>query len=107
MQKTRKCGILLPLASLPSEEGIGTFGENAYEFIDYIASAGVKIWQILPLLPLSYGNSPYSPCASEAFCHYYIDLQTLKEQGLLTEDRLWRVVFGKDENSQKCVSPFR
>ena len=96
MQKTRKCGILLPLASLPSEEGIGTFGKNAYKFIDYLASAGVKIWQILPLLPLSYGNSPYSPCASEAFCHYYIDLQTLGEQGLLTAEEISSANFGSD-----------
>ncbi len=86
----------MPLASLPSEEGIGTFGKHAYKFVDYIASAGVKIWQILPLLPLSYGNSPYSPCASRAFCHYYIDLNALQKDGLLTEDEIASVNFGDD-----------
>ena len=79
----RKLGILLPLASLPSDEGIGTTGKHAYKFIDYLASADVKFWQVLPLLPLSYGNSPYQPCSSEAFCHYYIDLELLKQDGLL------------------------
>ena len=80
----RKLGILLPLASLPSDEGIGTTGKHAYKFIDYLASADVKFWQVLPLLPLSYGNSPYQPCSSEAFCHYYIDLELLKQDGLLS-----------------------
>ena len=96
MLKNRECGVLLPIASLPSAEGVGTFGKEAYKFIDYISSAGVKIWQILPLLPLSYGNSPYSPCASKAFCHYYIDLETLKNQGVLTEEEISSVDFGND-----------
>lgn len=82
----RQFGILAPISSLPSKEGIGTLGQGAYDFIDYISSAGAKIWQILPLSPLSYGNSPYQPCASEAFCHYYIDLETLKADGLLFDD---------------------
>ena len=88
--------MLLPIASLPSNEGIGTFGKQAYKFIDYISSAGVKIWQILPLLPLSYGNSPYSPCASKAFCHYYIDLETLENQGLLTLDEIYSMPVGNN-----------
>ena len=89
-------GILMPVASLPSKEGIGTFGKGAYDFVDYIAGAGVKIWQILPLLPLSFGNSPYSPCASRAFCHYYIDLEFLKEDGLLTKEEISDCDFGNN-----------
>lgn len=96
MLKNRECGVLLPIASLPSNEGIGTFGKQAYKFIDYISSADVKIWQILPLLPLSYGNSPYSPCASKAFCHYYIDLETLENQGLLTFDEISSMPVGNN-----------
>lgn len=90
----RICGVLMPVASLPSEEGIGTFGKKAYDFVDYIASAGVKIWQILPLLPLSFGNSPYSPCAARAFCDYYIDLEFLKKDGLLTGEEISGCDFG-------------
>lgn len=88
MLNTKKCGVLLPIASLPSNEGIGTFGAKAYDFIDYLHVCGVKIWQILPLLPLSYGNSPYSSNCSRAFCHYYIDLDILAQQGLLTTEEI-------------------
>ena len=57
----KETGILLPVASLPSCTGVGELGTFAYEWIDMIAEAGAGIWQILPLTPLGYGNSPYQP----------------------------------------------
>ena len=62
----RKAGVLLPIFSLPSTEGIGTLGKDAYRFVDWLKKSGVKIWQVLPLLPTSYGDSPYQSCASQA-----------------------------------------
>ena len=57
----RKSGILLPVSSLPSKYGIGCFSKEAYKFIDRLKEAGQAYWQILPLGPTSYGDSPYSP----------------------------------------------
>lgn len=81
----RKAGILMPVASLPSNYGIGDFGRGSFEFIDYMSSCGVKVWQILPLNPLGYGNSPYQPYSSFAGDELYIDLEQLKENGLLSD----------------------
>ena len=55
----RECGMLLPVFSLPSRYGIGSFSREAYEFVDILAQAGQKYWQILPLGPTGYGDSPY------------------------------------------------
>lgn len=87
-EKPRKCGVLLPIFSLPDAYGIGTIGAVAREFIGYLASAGVKVWQILPLLPTSYGDSPYQSVCSYALNYYFIDLQLLKEEGLFTQSEL-------------------
>ena len=87
----REAGILLPLASLPNEFGVGDFGRSAYQFIDCIAAAGVQIWQILPLNPLGYGNSPYQPFSSYAGDDIYISLEKLCEYGLLTEEECYAV----------------
>lgn len=81
----RKSGILMPVASLPSKYGIGSFGKEAYSFVDMLSRAGVGIWQLLPLNPLGYGNSPYQPLSSFAGDESYIDLEFLKKDGLLTE----------------------
>ena len=86
--KPRKCGVLLPIFSFPDAYGIGTIGAVAREFIGYLASAGVKVWQILPLLPTSYGDSPYQSVCSYALNYYFIDLQLLKEEGLFTQSEL-------------------
>lgn len=80
----RKAGILMPLASLPSETGIGEMGNEAYQFIDIMKEMGAGIWQILPLNPLGYGNSPYQPYSSFAGDPIYISLQVLKEEGLIS-----------------------
>lgn len=79
----REAGLLQPVASLPSKFGIGDFGPSAYEFVDLAAKAGVKIWQILPLNPLGFGNSPYQPYSSKAFDEIYISLERLQERGLI------------------------
>ncbi len=79
----RKTGILMPIASLPSKNGCGNFGKESYEFIDLCKKAGIKIWQILPLNPLGYGNSPYQPYSSYAMDDIYISLDWLKEKGLI------------------------
>lgn len=79
----RCAGILLAVSSLPSKYGIGDFGIEAYKFIDDLAKADFKIWQILPLNPLGFGNSPYQPYSSKAMDELYISLDLLKKDGLL------------------------
>lgn len=80
----RQTGILMPLSALPSQTGIGELGSSAYQWIDMMKENGVKIWQILPLNPVGYGNSPYQPYSSYAGDELYISLEILQEEGLLT-----------------------
>ena len=82
----RACGILLPVTSLPSPYGIGCFSKEAYEFVDQLEKAGQKYWQILPLGPTGYGDSPYQSFSTFAGNPYLIDLTTLIEEGLLTQE---------------------
>ena len=82
----RASGILLPIASLPSHYGIGTLSKCAYDFIDFLQRAGQKYWQILPLGPTGYGDSPYQSFSTFAGNPYFIDLDRLAEEGLLTEE---------------------
>ena len=88
MDKKRSAGILMPVFSLPGEYGIGSFGKDAEEFIDIVAETGNRVWQVLPMGPTSYGDSPYQSFSSFAINPYYIDLEGLKEEGLLTEEEL-------------------
>lgn len=81
----RSSGILLPIFSLPSPYGIGTFGRTAYQFIDFLHLANQKYWQVLPLGPTSYGDSPYQTFSSFAGNPYFIDLDLLKEKGYVEE----------------------
>lgn len=83
----RMAGVLMPVASLPGDEGIGTFGSSAYKFVDILADTGMKVWQILPLNPLGYGNSPYQPFSSYAGDELYIDLGELEKAGYLSGER--------------------
>ena len=83
-----KAGILMPVSSLPSKYGIGSFGKEAYRFVDFLEASGQKCWQVLPLNPTSYGDSPYQSPASIAGNPYYIDLEILNEKGLLTDSEL-------------------
>ena len=80
----RKCGILLPIFSLPSRYGIGSFSKEAYQFIDFLKAAGQSYWQILPLGPTGYGDSPYQSFSTFAGNPYFIDVDEFVEKGWIT-----------------------
>ena len=80
----RNSGILMHISSLPGPYGVGTMGKEAYRFVDFLKKAGQTRWQILPLSPTGYGDSPYQSCSTYAGNHYLIDLEQLIEEGLLT-----------------------
>ena len=83
----KAAGVLMSVASLPGPDGIGSFGKEAYRFVDLLAEMGIRVWQILPLNPLGYGNSPYQPFSSYAGEPLYIDLGLLEQAGYLSSDR--------------------
>ena len=80
----RKCGVLCPIFSLPSPYGIGTMGKSAYDFVDLLKKAGQSYWQILPLGQTGYGDSPYQSFSTFAGNPYFIDLDMLRAEGLLS-----------------------
>jgi len=80
----RCSGILLHITSLPGGHGIGDLGSSAYEFADFLTHSGQKIWQVLPLSPTGYGDSPYQCFSAFAGSPLFIDLADLRQQGLLT-----------------------
>ncbi|MEG2058072.1 MAG: 4-alpha-glucanotransferase [Romboutsia sp.] len=82
----RRSGMLLPVASLPSKYGIGSFSNEAYDFIDILKDAGQSLWQILPIGPTGYGDSPYQSFSTFAGNPYFIDLDELVKEGLLSEE---------------------
>lgn len=100
----------MPIFSLPSDEGIGTFGRWAYRAADIMRGMGARVWQVLPLTTTGYGDSPYQSCCSYALNYYFIDLKTLRDEKLLTEEEisgadlssvdLARVDYGKQFNSK-------
>ena len=92
----RESGILMPVSSLPGPYGIGCFGTEAETFVDFLAAAGQKIWQILPLSPTGYGDSHYQSCSAFAGNPYFIDLDALKAEGLLTAAQLKAESWGED-----------
>lgn len=94
--KPRAAGILMPISSLPSPCGIGTLGKAAYRFVDFLRGAGCKVWQVLPLQPTSFGNSPYSSCASGVFNPYFIDFDLLRKEGLLERREYCGLDWGKN-----------
>ncbi|MBP3204715.1 MAG: 4-alpha-glucanotransferase [Lachnospiraceae bacterium] len=93
----RESGILFPVFSIPSKFGIGSFSREAYEFVDFLNGSGQGFWQILPMGPTGYGNSPYQPVSSFAGNPYFISLETLIEEGLLQWDEVNHVSFGGNE----------
>ena len=95
----RTTGVLLPISSLPSKYGIGCFSKSAYDFVDWLKAAGQCYWQILPLVPTSYGDSPYQSFSTYAGNPYFISLEALMEEGVLTEKECDSVDFGDDEAS--------
>ena len=91
----RTAGILLPITSLPSKYGIGCFSKSAYDFVDWLKEAGQSYWQILPLGPTSYGDSPYQSFSTFAGNPYFISLEALIQEGVLTEEECEAADFGK------------
>lgn len=95
----RESGILMPVSSIPSKYGIGCFSKEAFEFIDFLVAAGQKMWQVLPLGPTSYGDSPYQSFSTFAGNPYFIDLEALIGCGLLSYEECDACDFGEDEKS--------
>lgn len=95
----RTSGILLPIFSLPSKYGIGCFSKEAYDFIDFLAAAKQTYWQILPLGPTSYGDSPYQSFSTFAGNPYFICLEDLIDEGLLTKEACDKANFGDSDNT--------
>ena len=79
---------MLHIATLPGKYGIGQLGEEAYAFADFLSRAGQSYWQVLPLVPTGYGDSPYQSFCSVAGNEYFISLDKLAAQGLLTQAEL-------------------
>lgn len=92
----REAGILLPVFSLPSKYGIGCFSREAYAFVDWLREAGQTYWQILPLCPTSYGDSPYQSFSTFAGNPYFISLEALIDEGVLTREECDGADFGAD-----------
>lgn len=95
----RKSGILMHISSLPSDYGIGTMGKEAYKFVDFLKSAKQKCWQILPIGPTSYGDSPYQSFSTNAGNPYFIDMDILHEEGLLKKSDYSKLDWGKDRKN--------
>ena len=93
----RRSGVLMPISSIPSAYGIGTFSAQAYEFVDMLEKAGQSYWQILPLGPTGYGDSPYQSFSTFAGNPYYIDLEALIEKGWLTKAECDQYDFGDND----------
>ena len=97
----RSAGILLAISSLPSKYGIGSFSKEAYRFVDWLRSAHQSYWQILPMGPTGYGDSPYQSFSTFAGNPYFIDLDTLVDQGLLTDRECRAIDWGDDDRDGK------
>ena len=95
----RRAGILMPLFSLPGKYGIGSFSKEAREFVRFLKEAGQSYWQILPMGPTGYGDSPYQSFSTFAGNPYFIDLDTLVEEGLLLEEELSGLSFSDSEEA--------
>ena len=91
----RASGLLLPVFSLPGKYGIGCFSDEAYRFVDFVKEAGQKYWQILPVGPTGYGDSPYQSFSAFAGNPYFISPDTLVREGLLTEEEAAEAVYDK------------
>ena len=96
---TRGAGVLLSITSLPSSYGIGTLGDAAFRFADLLVDLKQSYWQVLPIGPKSYGNSPYQSLSAFAGNPYLIDLDVLVRQGLLTEEQIRSFHWGEHETN--------
>ncbi len=88
MNYQRETGVLCHISSLPGKYGIGSLGKEAYRFAKKLAKSGVKYWQVLPLVQTGFGDSPYSSVSGDSGNPYFIDLEVLAKQGLLTKEEL-------------------
>ncbi len=102
----RTSGILMPISCLPSPYGIGSLGKEAYHFIDFLKKSGQHYWQILPIGPTSYGDSPYQSFSAFAFNPYFIDLDMLIEEGLLTKEEVAGINWGDNKNQVGYLNLF-
>ena len=89
----RKAGVLMPVSALPNKYGIGSFGIDAYKFIDFLVESKQTYWQVLPLNPTSYGDSPYQALSAFAGSPYYIDLDMLFDEGLLSKEIIDKEIY--------------
>ncbi|WP_459129021.1 4-alpha-glucanotransferase [Guggenheimella bovis] len=94
--RDRIAGLLLPLSSLPGPFGIGTMGKEAFQFIDYLTENLQSIWQMLPIGPTSFGDSPYQTLSSDAISPYYIDLRVFVERGVISEEEIRETITTSD-----------
>lgn len=94
---TRGAGVLLAITSLPSSYGIGTLGEAAFQFVDLLVDLKQRYWQVLPIGPTSFGNSPYQSYSAFAGNPYLIDLDDLVKDGLLQETEIRSFNWGTDD----------
>ena len=94
----RSSGVFLNISSLPSKDGIGTFGKEAYRFVDFLKKAGFSYWQILPTNPTGFGDSPYQSFSTFAGNPYYIDLEMLKKDNLLSDNELQSYNYKNDDS---------
>ena len=93
----RSSGILMHITSLPGPYGVGTMGKQAFAFVDFLKAAGQQMWQILPLSPTGFGDSPYQSCSAYAGNHYLIDLDSLVEADLLHKEELTGIRWNRKE----------
>ena len=99
----RESGVLMHITSLPGSYGIGTMGKEAYRFVDFLKEADQTNWQILPLTPTGYGDSPYQSNSAYAGNPYLIDLEQLVEKGLLLQEELADIAPVKDIKDNQFV----
>ena len=97
-ENLRGFGILLSISSLPSPYGIGTLGREAYNFVDLLGDLKQKYWQVLPVGPTIFGDSPYQPSSGCAGNIYFIDLDKLVDEGLLEKEEILGYNWGTDES---------
>ena len=95
----RSAGVIMHISSLPGKFGIGTFGKEAYKFVDFLSRTGLTYWQILPLGPTGYGDSPYQSFSDFAGNPYFIDFDMLNEEGILAQSDYENEDFGQDKES--------
>ena len=101
----RASGIIMPVFSLPGKYGIGTFGKEAYDFIDFLSDAGQKYWQVLPMGPTDCGNSPYSSLSVFAGNQNFIDLEQLIEEGAVDRKEVEMIDWGSGDVDYDKVIP--